>query len=440
MSSSSSNRGVPAMRRVVDASIRGALAALLTGLLPLMGSLAVAPAGAQEAAKPAEAGKQPENTVRPDVGKPIQAARELIQARKYKEALAKVREAEAVPNLTAYEKFAIELTRGSAAEGAGENDVAMSSLEAVVASGRLPAADQLKVIAAVAGLHYQAKEYAKAISWAARFEKEGGADPGTHQLLIDSYYLSGDNATAARLLKEQVENEEKAGHTPSEEQLRLLSSCYFKMNDNAGYTLALEKLVAHYPNKNYWADLISHVRRKPGFSERLDLDVLRLQLATGNLSKPNEYMEMAQLALQAGFPAEAKKVMDLGYSSGVLGKGADVERQNRLRDLANKQAADDAAAIARGESEGGGKDGDAMIAIGYNLVLNGKNDRGLSLMEQGLKQGPLKHPDEGKLHVALGYVQAGQRTKATQLLQSVRGGDGAADIARLWLLQTNHGG
>jgi len=82
------------------------------------------------------------------------------------------------------------------------------------------------------------------------------------------------------------------------------------MNDNAGYTMVLEKLVAHYPNKSYWADMISRVQRKPGFSDRLDLDVLRLRLATGNMSKPEEYMEMAQLALQAGFPVEAKKILD----------------------------------------------------------------------------------------------------------------------------------
>jgi len=426
------------MGRRVGASVRASLQALVAGLM-MAGALAGA--GAQEAAKPAEAAKPPENTVRPEVGKPIQAARELIQAKKYKDALAKVHEADAVPNLTPYEKFAIELTRGSAAQLGGDNELAMTSFEAVVATGRLPAAEQLKVIAAIAGLRYQAKEYAKAISWATRYEKEGGSDPGTHQLLIQSYYLSGENATAARLLKEQIEGEERTGHVPSEEQLRLLASCYVKMNDNAGYTLALEKLVAHYPNKQYWADLISHVRRKPGFSERLDLDVLRLQLATGNLSKAPEYMEMAQLALQAGFPAEAKKVMDQGYTAGVLGKGAEAERQNRLRELANRQAAQDAAAIAKGETEiGSAKDGDAMIAIGYNFVLNGQADHGIELMERGLHLGPLKHPDEDRLHVALGYVQAGQKAKAAQILQSVRGNDGTGDLARLWLLQTNHGG
>ena len=58
--------------------IRGALAGLLIAGL-------CAASVAQEAAKPAEAPKA--DAARPEVGKPIQAARELIQAKKYKEAL-----------------------------------------------------------------------------------------------------------------------------------------------------------------------------------------------------------------------------------------------------------------------------------------------------------------------------------------------------------------
>jgi tetratricopeptide (TPR) repeat protein len=376
------------------------------------------------------------DTVRAEVGKPIQAARELIQAKKFREALAKVHEAEAVPNLTGYEKFVIDLTRGSAAQGAGDTDVAVSSFESVVAAGRLPPGDQLKVIEAIAQLHYQAKEYAKAISWAQRFEREGGNDPAIRQVLTQAYYLSGDYANAAKQLRAEVEADEKADRIPSEEKLQFLASCYLKMNDNAGYATVLEKLVAHYPKKSYWADMIARVQRKPGFSDRLDLDVLRLKMATGNLSKPAEYMEMAQLALQAGFPMEAKKMLDQGYASGTLGKGADAERQNRLRDLANRQAAQDAAAIKQGDSESNGtKEGDALLAIGYNLVVNGQAERGLSLMEQGLHKGGLKHPEDAKLHLALAYLQAGQKSKALQLLQTVRGNDGTADLARLWALQ-----
>ena len=422
------------MRFALAGRKRSTHAAIASLLIAVWSAAALA----QEPAKPAEAPKAADSA-RPEVGKPVQAARELIQAKKYKEALAKLHEAEVVPSLTPYEKFVIDLTRGSAAQGSGDNETAMSSFESVVASGRLPPADQLKVVGAITELHYQAKNYAKAIAGATRYEKEGGTDPAIRQVLIQSYYLAGEYGNAARLLKEQIEAEEKSDHAPTEEKLLFLASCYLKMNDNAGYSVALEKLVAHYPKKAYWADLIARVQRKSGFSDRLELDVLRLQLATGNLSKPEQYMVMAQLALQAGFPAEAKKILEQGYSSGVMGKGGDVERQNRLRDLANKQAAQDTAALAAGEAEvANAKDGDTLVAVGYNYVLNGKVERGLALMEQGMRHGPLKHPEDAKLHLALAYAAAGQKAKAVQLLQTVRGNDGTAELARLWLLQMNH--
>ena len=80
-------------------------------------------------------------------------------------------------------------------------------------------------------------------------------------------------------------------------------------------------------------DLLARVQKKPGFSDRLGVHVYRLRFATGNLATANDYMEMAQLAVQSGVPAEAKAVMDKGYAEGILGKGDQAERHGRLRDL-----------------------------------------------------------------------------------------------------------
>ena len=61
----------------------------------------------------------------------------------------------------------------------------------------------------------------------------------------------------------------------------------------------------------------------PAISNRLTVDVYRLKLANNLLKKPSEYVEMAQLVLQAKAPAEALKVIDKGYKAGVLGVGAE---------------------------------------------------------------------------------------------------------------------
>ena len=381
-----------------------------------------------------------EDTLRPEVGKPLQAAQELMKAQKYKEALAKVKEADAISGKTPYESFIIERMRGAAAAGAGETDTAVKALEATITSGRLPAAEQLKLMEAVAATAYRAKDYAKAQSWAQRYIREGGSSPQMRTLLAQTQYLAADYAGAAKELSAEIAASEAAGNAPAEDRLQLLANCYLKLNDKAGYVAMLEKLVTYHPKKEYWADLLSRIQRKPGFSPRLSLDVYRLMLATGNLKDKSDFMEMAQLALQAGLPAEAKRVVDEGYAKGALGAGEEADRHKRLRDMANKQAADDQKGLADAEKQANAsKDGNALVALGYAYVGGHQFDKGITLLEQGIAKGNLKRPDDAKLHLGLAYLQSGNKAKAQHMLHSVQGTDGTADIARLWLLQGGRG-
>ncbi|WP_280153819.1 hypothetical protein [Piscinibacter sp. XHJ-5] len=109
-------------------------------------------------------GAQAQGAVRPEVGKPLQAAQELIRAQKYKEALAKVREADAVGGKTAAENSLIERMRIAAASGAGDVETAAKSFEAI--SGQVSAAERLRMIESLAGGYYRAQNYAKAMQWA----------------------------------------------------------------------------------------------------------------------------------------------------------------------------------------------------------------------------------------------------------------------------------
>jgi outer membrane protein assembly factor BamD (BamD/ComL family) len=374
---------------------------------------------------------QAADSLRPEVGKPLKAAQDLIKAQKFTDALAKIKETDPIPNKTPYETLVIEQMRGAAAAGAGDMDTAGKAFDAVIATGKLPPDQQLKIMQAVAGGYYRAKDYPKAIAWVQKYQKAGGNDPGIALLLIQSEYLSGDYADAAKAMQDQVTQDQKAGKTPKEEDLQMLASCYLKQNDGSGYVGALEQLVTWYPKKDYWADLLTRVQRKPGFSERLELDVYRLMQATGNLKTADDYMEMAQLALQAGFPSEAQKVIDDGYAKKILGQGQEAARQKRLKDLADKQAQDDQKTL---DQDTGGKTGEAQIATGYNLVINGKADKGLKLMQQGLSQGGLKHPEDARLHLGEAYLIAGRTEEANKQFHQVQGNDGAQDLAKLFAL------
>ena len=137
---------------------------------------------------------------------------------------------------------------------------------------------------------------------------------------------TNDFAKTERELRSEVQADELAKRAPREDSLQLLASCYLKQQDTAGYTATLEKLVTYYPKKEYWAELMYRIETKPGFSPRLSLDVYRLKLALGIPSTGAQFMEMTELALQAGFPAEARGIVDRGFAAGALGAGPDADR------------------------------------------------------------------------------------------------------------------
>ena len=377
--------------------------------------------------------QQRADAVRPEVGKPLQEAQNLTKSGRHREAMAKVNEADAVSGKSAFESYMVQRMRGSVASAAGDNDTAIKAFEAVVNSGRVSGRDALQMVQAVAVGYYKNKDYAKAAQWTQRYFKEGGNDPAMRTVLLQSYYLGNDCGSVSKMLGSVAA--EDSTKRPSEEELQILANCYLRQKDTAGYVAAIEKLVVFYPKKEYWTDLLSRVQKKPGFSDRLALHVFRLRLQTGNLTKTDDYLEMAQLALQAGFPSEAKFIVDKGYETKALGTGTQAERHQRLRDLVMKSVDEAQKSRAKDEQEAlAAKDGNDLVRIGMNYVFEGKAEKGLGLIEQGVKKGGLKRPEDAKLTLGYAQLYATQRARAVQTLKAVHGNDGTADIARLWVL------
>ncbi|WP_110418413.1 tetratricopeptide repeat protein [Burkholderia vietnamiensis] len=363
------------------------------------------------------------DTLRPDVAKPLAAAQDLYRAHKYRDALGKIAQAAAVPNRTPYETYMVEATGGAAAMGAGDTGVAAQAYETVLNSGRLSGADEQRTTAALAGIYFQQKNYPQAIRVAQRYLKAGGTDPDMRTLLTQLYYLSNDCSQVVSQLKASTEAQAQAGHAPDEGQLQMLATCAQKSKDAGAYRSALGMLVAYHPSPAYWADMISAIRGSPGYLSSLDLDIYRLRRATGTLTTADAYMEMTQLALVAGTPAEGRQVIDQGFASGVLGKDGQADREKRLQALAAKraQAGADAANPV------------APLDVGMNLVFAGHAAQGLSMMEQVIAKGGLEHPDAARLRLGEAYYVAGQKAHAVQVLRTVKGNDGSADLAKLWI-------
>ena len=372
--------------------------------------------------------------LRPEVGRPLQQAGELLKAGKAKEAQAKVREAEAVGGRTANEQLTIDRMKAAAAQRAGDLGTAIQALEAI--HPKVGGAEQGQIAEQLASAYAQQRNNGKATEWMNRAKQAGVNSATIRQLEQYLQSASGDYNAIAKDAGAAVSAAEQAGRRPEEGDLLRLADAQQRTNNMGGYVATLEKLLAYYPKKDYWNAYLGRLPRKAGFSGRLGLDVLRLRLAAGVLTKTEDYMEMAQLALQAGQTAEAVRIIDRGFKEKALGEGAEADRHKRLRDLAAKKDAEFKAVAATKATEAAAeKTGDELVQIGYAHVGMGEVDKGISLIEAGIKKGGLKYPEEAKLRLGMAQLQSPKaKAAATQTLRSVKGTDGTAEVARLWVV------
>jgi tetratricopeptide (TPR) repeat protein len=375
-------------------------------------------------------------SARAQIGQPVKEAEQFLKQKKFKEALEKLQAADAVPDKTPYERYVIEGTRAAVLLNSGNYADATKALEAVLATGILAPQDALQRIQALVQLNYQLKNYAQAVDYANRYYRDGGGDESIRLLQAQAYYLLNDFASAAKTIRVVIDAEEKKGKRPDENFLLMLLNSEYRQKNEPDRIEALEIMVADYPKPEYWSDLLTAIQKKPGFSSRLTLDLDRLMAAVGALKTADDYMHAAQLALLAGLPGDGKSFLDKGFAAGVLGQGAQADREKRLADMASKQAADDLNSLPQISGEADAADiGLTWVKLGDAYASYGQFDKAIAAYQKGLQKGGLQAPNDAKLHLGVAFLLTGQKAKAKAALLAVTGGDGTRDLAQLWLIE-----
>lgn len=354
--------------------------------------------------------------VRPEIGRPLQQASEMLRAGKAKEALAKVREAESVGGRTAAEAMTIDRMKAAAAMRAGDTATGIQALEAI--HPRVSGSEAGQIAEQLAAAYAQQRNNGRASEWMNKAIAAGNNSATIKQLQAYLLGASGDYNAIARDAAAAVSAAEQAGRRAEEGDLLRLADAQMRNGNSAGQVATLEKLLLNYPKKEYWNAYLGRLPRKPNFGDRFALDVLRLKLATGTLAKAEDFMEMAQLSLQQGLAAEAVRVAEAGFKAGALGTGAEAERHKRLRDLALKKEQELKTSITAQAAEAAALPaGDDLVKIGYAYASMGNIDKGLELIEAGIKKGSLKRPEDAKLRLGMVQLMSGKsRAKAVQTL------------------------
>lgn len=373
-----------------------------------------------------------QGSVRPEVHKPLTAAQEALKNNQADAALKLSADALAVPELTAVERNAILRTRAVAATRAQNWDLVIESLEPLVVQADISAEDKRPMLETLISASQQKKDYPRLVKWARQYLLTGGPNASVRTVMIQVLAVMGQHADVVKEMQEKMRLDDAAGKKTPEEELRMLAVSYRQLKDNAGYQATLRKLLIAYPSKAYWSETISRLAQTPGLNQRLELDLYRLLEASGNLEEADEYTDMAQMALRAGLPAEAQRVLAQGYDKGVLGKGAEAATHAKLKAEAQKKAQEDDKLFPQLEKSA--KDGNTLAGVGDVHASKQHWAAANAAYAQALAAGGLRREQEFRLHYAISLIKAGQKEQALQQLQAVQGDATAVEIAKLWQL------
>jgi hypothetical protein len=344
----------------------------------------------------------------------VNGAQADAKAGKYADALAKAKTADAIQGKPAQLTAQIHQMIVAYAVQAKNYNEALAQLDKMIMSGE---GNKTKNLSDALGIAFQMGNQQRANGYISQLGDNLNAQ---QRLFIAQAYVK------AKKYKEGLEMVAPLRSMPSENLLLFLQDTYNQMGDAANRRASLEALVASYPKPQYWHDLLQLARNERGLNDEQSLDILRLRLAVGDIKTEADYSEMAQLALVAEYPNEAKTVLDKATAAKMMSG----ERAARLIKMTNDRVAANAAAFAELEKKAAANPND-RVKLGLVYWNYGKLKEAEDAIRTAMKS-KLTDPDGAKM--ALGHVllSEGKRPEALQAFNSVARNSKQAGIARLW--------
>jgi tetratricopeptide (TPR) repeat protein len=369
------------------------------------------------------------------VAKPLKAAQDAMNAKKFDEALAKLKEVEAISGRAPYDTHLMNEMYGFVYVRTQQYAEAAKALEAGLSSGFLEEAEVPNRVKALAQVNYQIKNYDKAIEFGNRAVKGGYADDDMLTLVAQAYYIKGDYKGTIGFVDGFVTNQIKAGQAPKEQSLQLVMSSCVKLDDAECTTKALERLVSYHPKTEYWQNLLYSMFQQADQTDKSLLHVYRLATEVDVLKRPDDYTEFAQLALEAGSPGEAQAVLEKGMAKNVFTDARLLDRNKRLLETAKKQAAADLASLDKiAKDAAAGKTGDKDVSVGLAYLGYRQFDKAVEAINRGLGKPGVQNEGEARLLLGIAELGKGNKEEAQKAFKAVKGDPKLERIANLWSL------
>ncbi|MEI9991292.1 MAG: hypothetical protein WDM86_14750 [Rhizomicrobium sp.] len=363
------------------------------------------------------------------VAKLLQPAQKLLEAKDYKGALELIKQAQAVPDQTDFDKYTIDNFLANASIGSADYATADTAYEAMAESPALPDADKASTLHNATLLANQSRHYDKAIKYGTAFIALGGPpDPTIIATLSQAYYFANDFDNAAAFAQKAIDAT-PAGQPPNRGALEIKLGALIKGKKEAEAVATLETIVTYYDDADDWGQIIDNSMGVRGIKDIEALHIYRLRLVTHASGQPGDYTLPANLCLapNVALPAEAVVFLDAGHVGGA--------------DLAKAQAAAarDRAVLPAFETLAKKSGADVMLKLAETYYGYGRYTDAEATARAALaKGGPKLDAVEANMLIGESLIKEGKTADAVTAFNAVSNpSPGFAKAQHLWLLYAN---
>ena len=362
------------------------------------------------------------------VGQALSAAQDLSNSGDTQGALAKVKEAQAVSDRTAYDDFMINRFLAGITANLKDYATAATAFDAVIAApdfSSLTDAEKTATLHDALLVSYNVQRWQSVLNDAQRLAAIKPIDDDlVLSLTAIAYYNLKDQAHAKEFAQKAIDTAKAAGKQPPQQALQIIQNTQAQ-SDPAAAELTLENIVLQSNDPGDWDRLIEYNLSMKGMNDVFAMDLYRLKYVTHAL-KPADAAIVGPLANQLRYFGDAVTILQ---STGGGGAVLNTARTNAAKEQGSLNA--EIAAANKGSAT-------TALNVAEGLYGYGRYADAEQLARAAAAKGGGKYPGQAQILVGMALVGQGKYADAVQAFGAVSGGPVAAKTAKLWSIYAQH--
>ena len=307
---------------------------------------------------------------------------------------------------------------------------ALRAYERVLQQPNIPEAMESQTIYSLAQLYFQEENYRKSIEFIDRWFKTA-ENPGPEPYVMKSqaYYSLEDYRAAIPPLETGMRIAREQGKPIKENWLLLQRVYYWELEDYPKVASILEQLVTRFPKKSYWVQL-SGMYGEMG-QENKQTGALEAVYLMGLFDRGQEYLNLGQLLMQAGYPYRGAKVLTEGVEKGLIEKNG---RNYRLIAQAWQLSQEDEKAVAPlVQAARLSNDPEMYVRLGTSYLNLDRYDDAVDAFQEALNLGGLKRTGDAHVLMGMAYYYDDKLSSARTAFSKARNFDKTKKTAGQWV-------